>query len=223
MSDAVTAAIAQAQANAAQAAAAQAANVPTLATPAGVPAAYTPPGRSLTLEDMGGGITVDSWLGVSEHGFLIGADKTLYQGDIVVDIDFSAVAYSFAVKFGNPAIYLKSYDGVTCADGGSWAAALQRAQSINPSARHYPSADVPMKLLHDIVVTKGKTEVKLLEAGITLGNSMSTTNFPLWKKFALEAQKGGHDILRTQLGVQRMKNKAGNDWGIITFTPAPVV
>ena len=169
-------------------------------------------GPALTMDDMTGGITVDSWLKVKEFGFLLGEKGTLYSKPIEVSIDMSACQPSFAVKFGNPAKYFKTYDRIMEASGGTWADAVTRAQRAQPDVREYRSVDVPMTVLS---ATDG-----LLEVGSTLGYSTPTTGWAEWEKFyrscATRALTGS--VVTAVLNFVPKKNNKGNTWGIITFT-----
>jgi hypothetical protein len=220
--DPVAAAVAAAQAQAAAAIAAQAANlpVPTSTGSAGTAVAPVRPGKPLTMEDMSvGSIAVDSWIGVKEHGFLLGSDKTLHSDEISVEIDLKAVAPNKCVKYGNPPIYLKSYDGITCVSGGSWEDALAKANRASPGAREYSSADVPMKLLHTITGKGGKV---LEEEGSILGYSIATTGWTNWQRFWNDCMNAGlaGQTVKARLGFEKRTNKNGNIWGVITFTLA---
>lgn len=217
VADPIAEAVAAAQARAAALVKEQAASLPTTTQQGSTAVAPVRPGKPLTMEDMAaGGITVDSWLGVKEHGFLVGPNKDLFTDEIEVTIDFTAVAPHRAIKFGNPAVYLKSYDGITCAQGGSWEQAIARAQRVQPDAREYPSADLPMVLQHDL-----KKGAKVLaEKGQVVGYSLATTNWNVWRAFWTDCtNKGlGGQVVRVKLGYEKRTNRAGNVWGIMTFT-----
>ena len=216
--DPVAAAVAAATKAAQEHLAAQA-NSLTVAAPQGGAVAPVMPGKPLGYDELAAGsITVDQWIGVKEFGLLFGQDKSLVTEPVQVEIDLKAVAYQRSIKFGNPATYLKTYDGVTCATGGSWVSAVERAQRADPKARDYPSADIPMKLLHN--VTSGKKVVG--EEGQIVGNSLSTTNWSNWKSFMDACKARGLDgqAVKATLGYQKRTNNAGNVWGVITFTLA---
>jgi hypothetical protein len=220
--DPIAAAIAKAQAAAAELSNLQAASAGAISTTV-APAASTAvapvaPGKPVTMDDMlAGGISVDSWLGVKEFGLVVGPNKELFTDVMKVAIDMTAVAPHFAIKFGNPPTYLKTYDRVICAQGGSWAQAIQRAQQVDPRAREYRSADLPMLLLHDVTLPKAKEPV--LTAGTKLGYSLSTTNWAAWEAVYREALKAGlaGSVVEVELGSERRTNKNGNAWGIVTF------
>lgn len=219
VSDAVAAAIAEAQAKAAALIAAQSNNLP--AVQAGSTAVAAPqPGRRMTMDDPDNSrLAVDSWLGVKEHGFLVGPNKDLYTDEILVEIDLNAVARNESIKFGNPATYLKTYDGVTCASGGSWQAAIDRAQRVDPKAQPYPAADIPMRVLHDLKV-KGKAAV--VEEGQMIGYTTPTTGFANFKAFWSACTTAGlaGQTVKAKLGYEKRTNKNGNVWGVVTFTLA---
>ena len=222
--DPIQAAIAAAAAQAAALVQNQA-NAVAVQAPVQAPAqgtAVAPPlqrGKPMTMDDMAtGSIQVDSWLGVKEHGFVVGPDKVLVTDELIVTLDLTAIAPHKAVKFGNPATYLKTYDGVTCATGGSWESALARAARIDPNSREYPSCDLPMTLTHD-VVAKGKTVAPL---GERLGISLSTTNWGAWRTFYDTCTKAGlaGQVVKVKLGYERRTNRNNNVWGIVTFALA---
>lgn len=194
------------------------------APPPPTPAVMPQRGAPLSMQDMIGGIVVDEWIGVSEDGFKIGKDKALFIGEIIVEIDLANVALSYCIKFGNPAIYYKTYDRFTCASGGSWADAVVKANRVDPTAREYRSADVPM--VNIIPLVKGTT--MLVDAGKVLGNSLSTTNWNNWQQFAGAVQRAYSGVplapnglpaivVKAKLSAERRQNKAGNIWGVIKF------
>lgn len=191
---------------------------PSAAPANGGAVAVVRPGAPLTFEDMAAGsITVDQWIGVKEFGLLFGAEKKLVTEAVMVEIDLNAVAYQHSIKFGNPASYLKTYDGAVCASGGSWEAAIARAQRVDPNARPYPSADVPMRVLHD--VKSGNAVVA--EKGQVLGNSLSTTNWTNWKTFMAACKAAGlTGTVKVALTAEKRTNKNNNVWGVIVFTLA---
>ncbi len=213
--DPVQAAIAAAQAAAQQMIAQQAAAVPAVAN-TNVPAPAPTPGRPLTMDDMVGGMAVDQWLGVKEHGFLLGKDKVLYDQPITVELDMTTAQPNFSIKFGNPAVYLRTYDRVTETRGGSWADAVKRAQAVDPKAYEYRSVDLPFLVTQPI--KKGNTV--LIEAGQTLGYSTPTTGWSAWQAFYADCARAGLTQARVlvELNFQKRTNKNGNMWGIVTYT-----
>lgn len=221
--DPVAAAVEAAKAAAAAAIANQAAQAGAMNLPAvqqapayGVPAVPQAAGKPFTMDDVGGSsIVVDSWVGVNEHGLTFGKNKALFTDPVEVEITLSEVAPHRSIKAGkNPARYWKTYDGVTAASGGSWAAAMHQAQLAEPGARDYPSADIPMTLLQDVVV-KGQ---KVASVDERIGYTLSTTNWKNWKRFwDLCAGKGltGGTVKARISSEQR--TGGGNTWGVMLF------
>jgi hypothetical protein len=201
--------------------------------PAGLPAvpevgntavaAYQGPGRALTLDDMMvGNFRVDAYLKVNQFGMQIGNNQALFQTPFELGLDMSEIAYNQTVKFGNPVVYLKSYDLVSCATGGSWAAAIERAQRIDPKARPYRSADLPFVVLTDIKAPDGTV---ILEAGKRLGHSVSTTGWNSFDDLVKKLRKEGNivDIARANLKVKvgfEAKSNPSGKWGVLLFLEA---
>ena len=180
---------------------------------AGVPAT-TAPRQNFGLDDMrNGGMSVDAWIKVKDVGLQLN-DKIV--DELTVIIPTSEIAVSQAIKAGNPAVYKKTYDGVSCATGGTWEAALAEIKRIDEKARPYMSADIPMILVEDFKDNKGKV---LLEGGKRLGHTTSTTNRQAFQDFINQLDKAGlrgQDV-EVKLGYQKMTKPGVNPWGIITF------
>lgn len=215
--DAIAAAIARAQAAAAQALAAPPAAVPAPANsnvPATAPAGM--PARRLTEADMiGQSMAVDEWINVNENGLVIGKNKSLILAEtVLVGIDLEAVAYSQAIKFGNPARYRKTYDLVNDSQGGSWADTVAMAQRTDQKARPYRAADIPMVLLETVKVKGGAAPI---EIGTVIGYSTSTTGFAKWDAFISDARrKALAGRVKVRLGYE-VRSGNGNTWGVITY------
>jgi hypothetical protein len=208
-------AIAAAKANAANIPAEVAGNgVATYAPQAGLPAQR---GAPLGINDMlGGSLNVVAWLKVNELGLRIGTDNTLFD-ELNVAIPMNEVAYCYSVRYGNPAVYEKTYDRVTNSRGGSWMDTLARAQRVDPKASEFRSADVPFYALEDIKNKKGEVLVKEGEA---IGHSLAVTGWKAFQQFAQKAQAAGMDIqsgiIKVKLGFVEQKNQKGT-WGILKF------
>lgn len=175
-------------------------------------------GRKITGDDFDqGGMSVDSFLKVNEFGLRIGDDMSLIPM-IKVKIDMATVAYSEVIKAGK-STYFKTFDGATSTSGGSWEAAILKAQSIDAKARPYKSADIMMVVLEEVV--HPATKKVLAKAGMTLGHSLSTTNRANFSKFRseVEAAVGSKDsgIVEVELSAEPKSNTAGNVWGVLTF------
>jgi hypothetical protein len=226
MSDSIAAAIAAAQAGAAELANVQGA----LATQSNAGTAVGAPvsaGAPLGLDDMmGGGVSVDHWLKVTPFGLTIG-DKTKPLDEIEVFIDMSEIAYSFQIKYqqNGKAVYHRTYDRVLDAQGGAWVETMRRAQQIDPKAYEYRSAEIPATLASAVESKeKGKNAA---EAGERVGLTLSTTGWKQFQTFVKELARKEIDpktaIVKLTLGYET-KQKAGvNDWGVPTFLKAEEV
>lgn len=213
----IDAAIAAAQAAAAQVPAQANAAMTGAATPA---TASVQTGAPLTFDDLAlGSLDVNGWLKVSEFGLKVGNDNTLFD-EIDVTIPMGEVAFCRAVRFGNPAKYERTYDGVSNVRGGSWAETIMRAQKIDAKASEFRSADIPF-ILNEALETK-KGEV-LAEVGDRLGHSISITGWKGFQAFLKSCQRAGMDIrdgyIRCTLGFEVKKNDSGT-WGVLTFAEA---
>lgn len=187
---------------------------------AGVPAQR---GAPLGVDDMlGGSLNVDAWLKVNEFGLLIGSDNTIHES-IDVILDLSEIAYCYSVRYGNPAVYEKTYDRVTNARGGSWFDTLQKAQRIDPKAGEFRSADIPFTVVGDIKNKKGEV---VLEDGKLLGHSISMTGWKGFQKFIREIAGKGWSIQNAKLAIrigQNTEKNAKGTWGTLTFNDLALV
>ena len=174
----------------------------------------------LTLDQMIiGNIHVDGWLKVNPYGLFIDSDRTPFQ-TLELGLPMNEIGFNYSIKVGNPVTYLKTYDRITCATGGSWAETQARARSIDPRAREYRSADLPFLVLSDIQLPDGTV---LFTSGKRLGHSLSTTG---WKGFAaLVKQLRDQDIdpttafVKVKIGYESKKNASGT-WGVLKFLEA---
>jgi hypothetical protein len=215
MTDAVTA-VDKAVAAALEAAKTAQPPAPSVPAMSQTPGAVAPVGRAapLTLQDFNtSGLNVEEFLKVNAYGITFGKDQTLFKS-VIVDLDMSKVQVCHAIKFGNPATYFKTYDGVSCASGGTWAAAVQKAQNADPKARPYDSADLTFTNTGPLQLKE-----KVIPAGTTLGHSLSTTNRQHFADLISQIQRAGYastSKVRVELGHEH-KNKGSNNWGLVTF------
>ncbi|MBI1261291.1 MAG: hypothetical protein GC184_06175 [Rhizobiales bacterium] len=196
-------------------------SVPAVQThnPGGTMVQHQAGGVPMTADDaMLGSFNVEKWLKVSEHGIQIDGSPNL--DEVEVDINLPDVLYCMAVKFGNPAQYLKTYDRVHEAKGGSWAAAIDRAMAADASCRGaYKSADIPMRVANPVESPKKGDDTILATPDDVLGYSMSTTGMTEWINFLKKVKQAGLDeaSVRVKLGFKKREGK-GNTWGVFTFT-----
>lgn len=214
-------------------AAAAAANTPAtnyaVAEPAqqGGAVAVAQPGAALSMETlMMGGMSVEGWIKVDKYGLQFG-DTAGLANDVEVMLDMSeGVGFvpKMAIKGGNPAQYRYTIDGVTCPAGGSWANAQSEIRAIAPTASPYRCVDLPFTLLTDVTVLPpgakpNATPSLAAKAGQRLGYTTSTTNWANWETFYREVAKAGllGKKVKVVIGAQHRTNKAGNEWGVMTF------
>lgn len=174
------------------------------------------PAKAYALDDMAqGGLNVDTYLKVKEHGLLVGDNGVLFD-EIEVSIDMSQVQVTQAIKYGNPAIYSRTIDGARAIAGGSWDDAVARAQRADPKAQPYMSADIPMTLLATLSDKKGK---EVVEVGTRIGHSLSTTNKANFVDLLGKVKNDGltASVVHVKLTAQARSNKAGNTWGVVKF------
>lgn len=220
--DPVAAAMAAAQAAAAAAVAAASTpapaspQVPAIASSANQVPAVAP--QVLSMESMAqGSMSVDAWFKVKEDGLKIG-DMAGLLDEVEAVLNMTAgsgFVLKYAVKNGNPAQYAYTTDLATAFGGGTWAAAMQRIQALNPATpvAPYRCVDLPFKLINPV----SKGGVVLAKAGDTIGYTTSTTNWKNWEDFYKECVKAGllgKDVL-VKLTAQARSNKAGNTWGVL--------
>lgn len=162
------------------------------------------------------GMTVENWLKVSEDGLKIKVENdTALLSDLKVSIDMPEVAFTKAIKYGNPPVYHKTFDGVLCADGSTlWTDALEEAARFNQ--RPYSSADIPMTLEEDVIGKGGKV---LMTKGQRIGYSLSTTNKDAFAKFYKQVAEMDLTTATVELtlGYESKSNKNNQTWGIVTF------
>lgn len=213
MSTAIDDAINQAKAQAAQTAEASTAVATTVQQPQTQVATYQ--ASPVSLDDLTtGSMAVDDWLKVKEFGLFTGSKDTIFK-EVKVAINMSEVLPTEVIKAGNPANYFHTVDRVTCREGGTWAEAIAKARQIDPMARPYLSADIPMTVLEDVKVG----DEVIVEAGTVLGHSTSTTNRQNLAAFLKEVKEKGLDeeTVEVKITAQKRVNQKGNVWGVLQF------
>lgn len=218
--------VAQAMAKAQEAAAQLAAQTPQVSPVPALPAmnsqgqlAVAVAPVALSMEAMSqGAMSVDNWFKVKEDGLKIGDMAGLLDSvDAVIDMTAgSGFILKYGVKNGNPAQYAYSVDLANANGGGTWAAAMQRIQALDPSkpVAPYRCVDLPFELI-DAVTTKAG--VNVAKAGDMIGYTTSTTNWKNWEDFYKECSKAsllGQKVV-VKLSAQARTNKAGNNWGVL--------
>lgn len=173
-----------------------------------------------TADDMmAGSMAVRDWLKVNEFGLYVGNDKTFFEKIPDALIDFSLVQFNMSVKYGNPAVYEKTYNGMTSVKGKPWNQVLEHALKMG-STGEFKSADIPFELQNELVSEKAKGTV-LAEAGECLGHSLSTTSWANFARLLQECKSKGvdtsHGRVLVDIGYMQRSGK-GNTWGVISFS-----
>ena len=168
-----------------------------------------------TLETLtSAGMNVDAWLKCPEHGFQIDNKKGFVE-EIIVSFVPRQQAVFHGVRFGNPATYLKSFDGVNCVQGGSWTDAVKRAQAADDKCRgSYVGIDLQMTIEEDVIAPSGDV---LLEKGKRLGHSTSVTGGKTVADFMRDAMAKGfdNDELKVKLVFVQKTKQGVKPWGVI--------
>lgn len=160
---------------------------------------------------------VEDWLKVNEYGLTVGTDKTILSEikATVLMVQDEGFYLKHSIKYGNPAQYFSSYDGVTCDRGGLFSEAVAKARRVDPKANPYPAADIIFVLREDV-----KLKEKTLPAGTKLGHTTSTSNWQDFGEFVREVTNAGLigqevNVKLTSEAVTGKKN--GYTWGIMKF------
>lgn len=192
-------------------------------------AAYTAPSK-MTLDDLDSGLNVDGFIQPKSEGLTIklqNADEKAKPSIIdeifaTFNATFNATVFEGAKYGNNPTVYIKTFDGVKEARGGSWETALNKAKLADPTVYTYKGADLEFKVAQDVLDVRGKVAVV---KGTVLGHSTTPTGLKNFKKLikTLEiANLKNEEVLVKITNEARSAN--GNNWGVLDFEligPAP--
>lgn len=174
--------------------------------------AYEPLPSVLSLDDPSSSPMADTYMEVEATGLTIGQNADPVKSVEVV-VDLVATQWTKAIRFGNPATYYKTYDGIHAVGNfaGSWAEAIAAAQRVDPKCRSYDSVDIIFSLVEEL---NGVGPDKLI------GYSTSITGYGQWDAFYKgQVVPAGYQAwkVRARLGVKRMSKPGAKDWGVVTF------
>lgn len=195
-------------------------NAPAIATPqGGAVAAYRP-----SLEDAfdQGGLMVDEWLQVKPEGFRVGKTMKLIE-DLTVEIDFADVVPCRAARGenGGTTRYLRTYDGVTTAQGGNYQLELANLTKWSEKqVAEYATFEIPMSLVEDLTDAKGTV---LFSEGTTVGFTPAVMAAKAFAKFGKRVRDQG--LLRTgplqvRITHKKQTNARGQEYGVLEFALA---
>lgn len=156
------------------------------------------------------------YLKPTEFGMKIGKNKDMlqdFEAEILL-VDDEGFQLKHTIRFGNPAQYLSSYDGVSCNKGGTWGDALAKARMASPDAAPYYAAEIKLVLTKDL-----KLKEETLKAGTIIGYDTSApSRFSDWSDFWDAAVKAGAAGKAAKVKVvSREINHNGNNWGTVAF------
>lgn len=218
MSNVVNDAIAKAKAAAAEQAPIEMAKVPATSHGNGAVATYAAPAAPTLDTLVNSGANVDEWLKAGEEGFKIGLKPGLVE-KFKVFMSLKDINIFWGVRYSNPAVYKKSFDHVTCVEGGTWEAAVAQARAADPQCRgEYVGATLSMTISEDVVNQAGTV---VLEKGKRLGHTTSVTGGKTVSGLITDARKAGisEDTLMEVEVFYIQKTKPNvKPWGVLGFT-----
>lgn len=158
------------------------------------------------------------YLKVNEFGIRVGKSKDFLDSlDVEINMtEDKGFAVKHTIRFGNPAQYLSTYDGVGCDKGGSWGDAMAKAKMADPSAEPYHSVDLVVTTLSPI-----KLKEETIPAGKQLAINTSKTNFSEFEDFYRACADAGvtGETVKVKI-THRAISHNGNDWGVFEFALA---
>lgn len=170
------------------------------------------------------GLSADHWVKFSEFGLTLAAHSTVLLPELEVEIlleNNKGFFLCMAVKYGNPAVYNHTFDGITDKNGQPWANAVVLASQVDPNARPYRCVQLPMKLTKDVMHPMVPGQV-LAHAGEVVGYSTATTAWSSWESLYRAAQQHGlvGQPIRVKVTnlVKQPKKTGQKPWGIPVFT-----
>ena len=175
------------------------------------------------LDDLNSGLNVDGFIQSKFEGLTLKSNADIAKGASLIEsmlVKFTIgdginydVQVCEAAKYGDPAVYIKTYDGVKEAKGGSWEAAVAKGKAADGDKFYtYKSADISMTLVEDLKDITGKT---VAEKGNRIGNSISATGMKNLRNLIEQVKKEG--LLNAEIEVKvtnEPKTAKGKNWGI---------
>lgn len=171
-----------------------------------------------------GGLDVDEFVRLNDSGFKFGDKMQGLFDEAIVTIDMSTVTpiHSFRYEVGGNTKFLKSYDGVTSADGMNFQQQVAQAAAL-PGAKTsgiYPTVEIPMVLTERMEDPK-KGSTVAFDAGTRIGYTPSVTGFKAFQAFAKKLRAENPELLRSEITVRITHavrtNSNNNRWGVLEF------
>lgn len=185
--------------------------------PASLPTAANGNAPMLSLEDSVAGLTVDAFLKLKFEGLFV--QDNMVPGKIKVRISGATTTPLKACRYGNPANYLRSYNGVTEArTGKAWTESVAEARRIDPKCTgDYDAFEMPFVLVDDLRSLTEPDKV-VLEAGKVLGYSSPITGGKAVKEFVKQVllPMGKDTVVEGYIEIKKMATDKGK-WAILNF------
>lgn len=181
---------------------------------------YSAPAKMKTMDDLGSaGFDVDTFLEAkSEDGFKVKGKNGLFDSiRVAIDAtDGKGIQVFEGIRYGNPAVYKKTFDGYKEAQGGLWSDAVKQAQRVDPAVRTYEGADLTMVALEEVKNAKGEV---IVSVGDRIGHSTAVTTKANLKALTDAISAAGLRGKNVEVIVKHDKrtNKNGQSWGVPLF------
>jgi len=187
----------------------QALAVQATAASAAVPTVLAP-GRRITTDDViGSMMNVDSFIKFSDTGQIGVGEPVKYVDKLVVSLSLAEIGPAHGIRYGNPAVYVRTRDGVTTDKGQSWDAALANARRVEPTVQPYNSWDLPFTLL----AKAGDTE-----QGSRVGYTTVWSSFKAFHPVYISAKEqfGADAVVKLEITCKGV-NRPGKKYGEAQF------
>lgn len=185
--------------------------------------ARAPAGAAMTLDDMdSGSLSVDVWLKLSEHGFTIGDNSTMFD-EIKVGIIAENLNPHRSVRctVGTDTKYFRSTDGQTEArTGRPWGDVVAECMRRDEKCTgDYVTTDIPLIAMEQLVCKK--TKAVLVEVGQLIGTTIPMTGVKYFTPFRKNVlQRNPRDAVMVGKITHLRLEKGTNKWGVIDFGPS---
>jgi hypothetical protein len=157
------------------------------------------------------GITVDAYLTFKDGGIKIDKGDYFKEFEGLLDVSEVAPIVSARATRGGNTTFIKSYDGVSTAQGENFQQKLMHLQATNDKV------DGPYNTV-EIPITLG-AKVPGADKGARVGITPAITGVKFWNEFYKELREKGLTQATVKIKVRHkyMTNKNGNEWGVATF------
>jgi hypothetical protein len=169
----------------------------------------------------GGGLTVDEYLQNKSEGFRISKDMKGLVEEMIVEIDLAdvTVIYSSRHEQNGSTKFLKSYDGVTTAEGENFQAKVAHYDALGyKGSGIYQTVEIPAELKDDVKDPKSSL---IIHAGTMIGITPSLTGFKPFQKFIKNLNKTNPELVTSAVDVKvthlKRTNANNNEWGVCEF------